>query len=438
MRAPGFRRLYLGLAASMFGDSLMLIVLSMWVKELTGSNGAAGLTFLFLTLPALVGPLFGYVVDRLPRRTFLVWANLGSALAVLPLLAVHDRADVWIIYAVAFCYGISFVVVPAALNGLLKDLLNEDLLVEANAALSVTREAFRLVGPLAGASVFALAGGAWVAAADAVTFLVAAVAIGALRVVEHHRDDPAATDEPATQHWRTEVAAGVHHIRRTPTLLHATMSLAICLLVLGFSESAIYAVLEAFDKPVEFVGPILTVQGVGALVSGLLSSRVIRLVGEPKALVAGMLVLASGLAGITLAGSVPVLLVATAVLGAGIPLIIVAYNTLLQKQTPGRLMGRVSTATEVLTTTPQAISIATGALLVTLLDYRVLFAVMGFGALTAAAYLVLLLRGRMAAQGPVSVPPLEPPVAAAATPAPDLPPAPTAAPSRSPSAREPR
>ena len=37
-RQPGFTRLYAGLTASMFGDSAMLLVLSMWVKTITGSN----------------------------------------------------------------------------------------------------------------------------------------------------------------------------------------------------------------------------------------------------------------------------------------------------------------------------------------------------------------------------------------------------------------
>ena len=144
-RTPGFSRLFAGLAASMFGDTLMLIVLSMWVKTLTGSNGAAGVTFLWMTVPALFAPAFGYVVDRVPRRQFLVVANLASALMMLPLLLVRDAGDVWIIYAVAFCYGISFVLVPAALNGLLKDLLADDVLVDANASLSINSEAFRLV-----------------------------------------------------------------------------------------------------------------------------------------------------------------------------------------------------------------------------------------------------------------------------------------------------
>jgi len=384
----GFGRLFAGLTASMLGDSLMLIVLSMWVKSLTGSNGAAGLTFLWLTAPALMAPLFGYVVDRVPRRTFLVVANLLSAAALLPLLAVRDAGDVWIVYSVAFLYGISFVVVPAALNGLLKDLLAEDVLVEANAAMSVTREALRLVGPLAGASLFALTGGGQVVAMiDAASFLVAAAAVGGLALIE-----PVRTHTP--MHWRAEVSAGVRHIRRTPLLLHPTVALALCLLVLGFSESCVYAVLDAFGKPLAVVGPLLTIQGVGAVASGLLSSRIIKRVGEPRAIIGGLVVLAAGLAGIVAAQAFWQVLVATVVLGSGIPVLIVAYNTLLQKRTPGELMGRVSTATEVLVTTPQAVSIATGALLVTLLDYRVIFAVMTLGCLGAAAYLRLALRGR--------------------------------------------
>lgn len=385
---PAFGRLYVGTTASMVGDSLMLIVMSMWVKTLTGSNGAAGLTFLFLTLPALFGPLFGLVVDRVPRRPFLVVANVLSAAAMLPLLLVRGEQDVWVIYAVAFLYGVSFVVVPAALNGLLKEMLPEDVLVEANASLSLTREALRLVGPVAGAAMFAIGSGKLVALVDAVSFLVAALVIWTIKVEEER-------PERVPMHWAAEVAEGARHIRRTPLLLHPTIALALCLLVLGFSESAVYAVVEAFDKPVEFVGPVLTVQGVGAIAAGLLASRVIKRLGEPRTLVVGLVVLAAGLGVIAVAEQVWELLAGTVVLGAGIPLLIVAFNTILQKQTPGHLMGRVSTTTEVLTTTPQALSIALGALLVTLVDYRVIFVLMAAGTLVGAAYLVVALRGRM-------------------------------------------
>jgi MFS family permease len=389
-RTPGFSRLFAGLAASMFGDTLMLIVLSMWVKTLTGSNGAAGVTFLWMTAPALLAPAFGYLVDRVPRRQFLVVANLASALMMLPLLLVHDAGDVWIIYAVAFCYGISFVVVPGALNGLLKDLLAEDVLVDANASLSITREAFRLVGPLLGATLFALAGGWACALVDAATFVVAALAVGTLRVRESPRDEPSEHTK-----LRQELVAGLTFIRRTPLLLHTTLGLSIALLVIGFTESAIYAVLDAFGKPVSFVGPLLSVQGVGAIVGGLLAGRVVRRVGEPLAVVLGLTVLALGVAGTAAAVDLWQLLVSVAVVGSGLPVTLVAFNTLLQRQTPSRLMGRVSTTVEVLTTTPQAVSIGMGAVLVGLLDYRLIFTIIAVGLLLAATYPTIVLRGRL-------------------------------------------
>jgi MFS family permease len=394
-RTPGFPRLFLGLTASMFGDSLMLIVLSMWVKTLTGSNGAAGLTFLWMTAPALLAPVFGYVVDRVPRRAFLVAANVASAVMMLPLLLVHDEGDVWIVYAVAFCYGISFVVVPAALNGLLKDLLADDVLVEANASLGLTRQGLRLVGPLAGAATFSLVGGGAVAMVDAVTFLVAAVAVAGLRVRETAHDEPR---EP--RRWWVEVAEGASYIRRTPLLLHPTVALGLALLVIGFAESAAFATLDAFGKPVSFMGPLLTVQGAGAVATGLVASRVVRRYGEPASVVLGLLVSALGLGLVVVVDRVWELMAAVAVLGAGLPLIFVAFNTLVQRQTPARIMGRVSASVEVLVTTPQAVSIGVGALLVSLLDYRTIFALMCAGTLVSAGYLATALRHRLGTPTP--------------------------------------
>src|SRR5689334_16175056 len=200
----GFGRLFGGFSTSMFGDSVMLIVLSMWVKSLTGSNAAAGMTFFWLVLPSLFAPLLGVVVDRVRRRPLLVWANVASAVCVLPLLLVRDAGDVWLVYTVAFGYGISFVVVPAALNGLLKEVMPPRLLVEANASLQTIKESFRLVGPLAGAALFSALGGGAVAVVDAASFLVAAAVIGSMRV---HEDRPVRS----AQHWRLELTEGVRH-----------------------------------------------------------------------------------------------------------------------------------------------------------------------------------------------------------------------------------
>ena len=159
-RQPGFTRLYAGLTASMFGDSAMLLVLSIWVKTLTGSNAQAGLTFFFMVIPALLRAAARHL-DR-PRQAQAV-AGLGPRRLghrrPPPGAGARARARSGSSGSVAVLYGVSFVVLPAALNGLLKELMPEEMLVDANSSLQTTKESFRLFGPLIGALLFTWLGG---------------------------------------------------------------------------------------------------------------------------------------------------------------------------------------------------------------------------------------------------------------------------------------
>lgn len=388
-RQAGFGRLYGGLAASMLGDSMMLLVLSIWVRTLTGSNALAGLTFLFMVAPSLVAPFLGVLVDRVRRRAMLVGGNLASALVVLPLTLVRDAGDVWIVWSVAFGYGVSFVVLPAALNGLLKELMPDELLVEANAALQTTKEAYRLFGPLLGAALFAWLGGWSVAVIDATSFVVAALAIRSLRVAE---EVPERSEEPV----RRQVAAGVRHLVADRVLLHTLIGVGLSLLVIGFVEASIYALLDAFDRPPTYAGVFVAAMGVGAIASGLLASRLVRRAGEVSGVLAGLALWALAVGGIAAAPSIAVVLAFSTVSGAGLPLIIIGYLTLLQRRTPQAIMGRASTAAEVVLATPQAVSLALGSLLVLVWDYRLIFATVAVVTALGALHIAFWLRAHLA------------------------------------------
>ena len=385
---PGFTRLYAGLTASMFGDSVMLLSLSMWVKTITGSNAQAGLTFFFMVIPALFAPLMGIGIDRVRRKPLLVWGHVASGLMVLPLLLVRGPGQVWVIWIVAALYGVSFIVLPAALNGLLKELVPEDMLVDANASLQTTKESFRLFGPLIGALLFTWLGGWAVAVVDAASFFAAAAVISALAVRE---EQPVAEES----HFWAQTTAGLRFLVGEHVLKHILIGFAMCILVLGFAESAIYALLDAFDKPATFVSVIVSVQGVGAVGGGLVSSRVVRRIGEVGASVAGLLLLVAGILVMAGTHSIVVVCLSAAVFGASLPVITVSLMTLVQRRTPQAVMGRVSTAVEVVMAAPQAVSLALGSLLVVLLSYRVIFVVMALVTLVAAAYVAILLRGQI-------------------------------------------
>ncbi|GAB3858681.1 hypothetical protein GCM10029963_58740 [Micromonospora andamanensis] len=82
---PDFRLLFGGLLASMTAESVLLLALAVWVKDLTGSDGLAGATIFVLLVPRTLAPLVGWFVDRYPRRPFFVVTNLATALLLTPL-----------------------------------------------------------------------------------------------------------------------------------------------------------------------------------------------------------------------------------------------------------------------------------------------------------------------------------------------------------------
>ena len=79
-------------------------------------------------------------------------------------------------------------------------------------------------------------------------------------------------------------------------------------------------------------------------------------------------------------------------MGVSLPLLTIGYLTLIQKRTPQALMGRVSTAAEVVMSVPGAVSLAVGAALVSVLDYRVIFVIVGVVTLAGAAHIGFWLR----------------------------------------------
>src|SRR4051794_29856484 len=239
-------RLFLaGQSLSLLGDTALWLALGLWVKELTGSSGAAGLVILCIVAPGLLGPFGGLLVDRFPRRSVLLVVNPLTALIVLPLLLVHDAGDVWLIYLVTTLYGTSYVILAAGQSALLTTLLPEELLGPANAALQTVRETLRLVAPVAGAGLYTVAGGGAVAVLDAVTFLLAA---GGLFARPRREPRP----EPRTDHWLRATAAGARHINATPPLKRLVLGTAIAMLVIGFSESLLYELPHALGRPDSF------------------------------------------------------------------------------------------------------------------------------------------------------------------------------------------
>lgn len=385
LHRPDVRLLFAGQSLSMFGDWAMFIALGVWARVLTGSNAEAGLVFLFLGVTGLIAPLGGIVVDRLPKRRLMISTHLALAAAMCLLLLVHERSDLWLLYVVTVLYGLGGDIFGAARTSMLKAMLPDEELGEANSVLQTMREGLRIVAPVTGAGLFAAFGGHVVAVIDAATFVGSAATLVALPFAE----PPIA---PREHRFLREASAGIAHIARTRVLRELTIGLCAALVVIGFCETLIFAiVINGLHHSAPFVGVLDTFQGVGAIAGGLTAAVLMRRIGDVRLTALGLCLFAIASFGFltpSLGGVVP----SVVVFGAGIAWVVIAAATAYQRRSPQEIQGRVSAATNMLFSLPQTISIAVGAALVTLIDYRIEIVIMGFVTLAASGY--LFTRGR--------------------------------------------
>jgi MFS family permease len=375
-------RWYLGgQTLSIVGDNALWLAMGIWVKILTGSSSAAGLVFFAFTAGILLAPLTGLAADRVRRRPLLVAANLAAAAVVCLLLAAQSRGQVWLIYPVMFGYGVLNSLITSAQTALLAVMLPADLLGEANSVLQMAAMGLRVITPLLGAGLLAWAGPAPVVLLDAGTFVAAAGAVAALRVRE-----PAPA--PAAAHWWAEVTAGIRHIGRAPVLRRLLVSGVVALTVFGFFETVVFSVVShGLQRAPTFLGVLEAVMGVGALVAGAFAAPLMRRTGE-RALVAVALVIAAVSCLLLIPSWLAVVLVAMGLLGLSLVWINVGALTLIQRRTPTALLGRVDATFSIAMTVPQTISIALGAALVAVVDYRFLLVAMAVVTVMSAVCLI--------------------------------------------------
>lgn len=370
-----------GVVVSGFGTSALWLACGVWVKDLTGSDGLAALCMLAMWAPALAGPLLGTLADRVRRTPLLIGVSLLMAGLLPVLLTVGSPSGVWLLYAVLFVYGAAGVVHDAAESALIAGAVDRSLLGDFNGLRMTANEGMKLLAPLAGAGLYAASGAAGVVLLDAATFLLAVVLYAFLRVREERPGPPAG----GPRERRT--AEGARHLWSHPVLRPLVLAGGATMLCAGLSGSLVYAVVDALGHSPAYAGVLYAVQGAGSVVIGLLSGPALRRLGERRFAAYGIVLLAAAVA-LRAVPDDPLAWACSAAIGAGLPAVLIAVPTAVQRETPGPLLGRVTATANTLVFTPNVLGLAVGAALADLLDHRLLLVASGV-ALSAVAVALL-------------------------------------------------
>lgn len=287
--------------------------------------------FIFLTL---VG---GAWADRLDRRRLMLVADAARAAIQTAggILLVTGSAQLWELAALAALYGAADSFFAPASIGLIPATVPADLVQDANALLSLSRNVARLVGAPLGGLVVAVFGPGEAFLVDAGTFVVSAGLLARMRVP---RPERAEEPEPTLQ----AIAAGWREVRRQSWILRFLV---------------LFVIYHAVVLPAALVlGPIFTERhldgarswgfilggfAVGAIVGGLLALR--RRPRHPQRAIAVALVLSSLQAAVIALGHVTVVIAALiTVSGGAIVYAIAVWDTTVQRRVPEHLLSRVS------------------------------------------------------------------------------------------------
>ncbi len=151
-------------------DFLALIALIVYRWEL-GATALAALSVAVALPRIVVGPIAGVWVDRWPRRTVMVAADIARAAIVLGLVFASDLI---IVLVLVFAKGVFSAAFGPARQASVRATVPEEDLLAASSLGQLSVQVGKVFGPVIGGLLVAVAGPRAAFAVDAATFLVSA------------------------------------------------------------------------------------------------------------------------------------------------------------------------------------------------------------------------------------------------------------------------
>lgn len=389
-----FRLLWAGESASLIGSAVSYVAFPLVAVVTVGASAfEIGVLTMAGRLPPLVfGAFIGVLVDRLPRRTLMIGADLGrvALLTSVPLAVLADVLTIWQLVIVSFGTGSLSLVFNIAYQAFLPSVVDSEQLADGNGKLAASQSVAEVSGPGIAAWMMAFAGPPGALLIDAASFAVSAVTLRALRTEERRPERPV-----QRQSFWANAKWGFALLWADKVLRIVTISASV---VTAFAQlqMAVYFLflIDELHMSPGAVGLLFSLSGGFGFFGALLSDRFARRIGIGPLIVVGQLVQTTG--GILLAAAGGSRLTAGALILAGeacfslgLSLFAVSYLSLRQARIADEVRGRVVGASRFATTALVPAAALLGGLIGSLAGLRTTLVVGGVGMLAGA---VLILR----------------------------------------------
>jgi len=338
-----FRLFFWGQLISVVGVWMQSTALQWLVYRITGSQTSLGLVTFINFLPVLLLSLqMGVIVDRFPRRSLLIitqsWFTILAV--ILAGLTWLGLVQYWHILALSFLLGIGNALDMPARQAFVVQMVDDDKndLMNAIGLNSILFNIARIIGPAIGGAIVATLGEAPTFFINGVSYLAVILALLLMKI------SPAGKPAPNGDSL-TGLRGGFSYIFGERKIL------VLILLVAAFSMIGFGALtlLPVFAKDilrtgVAGYGQLLSAQGVGALIGGILLIFFGDQLQKGRLLLFSRLLLGPGIIGLALSRLPWLSMGLMALIGYSFITQLVITNTLIQTIVPDELRGRVVSA----------------------------------------------------------------------------------------------
>jgi MFS family permease len=344
LRIRDFRLLWAGGLVSSAGSWLLVIAIPAHVFLVTGSLRATGLTLASQYLPRLLlGPVAGVFTDRWDRRRVMIATNLFCAGAVAVMLLGTSPGRYWVLYVALIAENSGVVLYVPAWQARTPDIVGTGpLLSSANALSSATSGTVPLIGGPLGGFLLTVFGITWLIAADALSYLLSAVAMFMTSRPARQPAPRTATAPAPVAGVARDLIEGVHVLRRQP-VARALLPVTVIFLAANASLSAVLIPLGVQRLGgSEHTGFLLSCLGAGYLIGAPVIRVLLDRVQPRDLLTASMAATAAASFLLFTSSSLATALPAAAAIGAFGSMALVVPQTAMQRVIPNAVLGRVS------------------------------------------------------------------------------------------------
>ena len=258
----------------MLGSYGVQFALIWWLAEKTSSPLMLGISGLAAYLPmVLFSPLAGIAADRYNRKVISIFSDMamGAVALIYAVVLLFFEMPVWTVFVMLCVRGIGSTFQQPAIQSIIPQLVPKDQLVKTNGWMQLLNAGSFLLGPVIGASLYAVFPMSIVLMSDVAGAILASIALAVVKIPELEKT------EQEKQHFMAEIKEGLNVFKEDKNLFYIVTAEALCMFFYA-PLSSFYPLMTSdyFNLSAMYGSAVELSFAIGMMVSSLFFSSVLK------------------------------------------------------------------------------------------------------------------------------------------------------------------